>query len=131
MMFLLPVLGFFKKYWYIVALVFLLIGMIWGIHLYGNARYQAGINDTKQVVREQIAKQDVKNREKERLAQESVTRMKDYYEKELAKRNDKEIVYRDRAIAIIEKTPFLDEYQCTIPEAVLNERNSIRALGPK
>lgn len=115
------------KYWHIIAIVLVIISLIAGVIMFGNARYQAGISDTKQAVREQIAQQDVRNREKERLAQDSTKRMQERYERELAKRNVVENDHRNRAEILIAKMP---ASVCEIPHEIINERNAIRALGP-
>lgn len=115
------------KYWHIIAIVVVIISLIAGVILFGNARYQSGVNDTKQAVREQIAAQDVRNREKERLAQDSTKRMQERYERELAKRNVLENDHRNRASMILDAMPAT---VCEIPEPIIKERNAIRALGP-
>lgn len=125
------IISLLKRFWpLIVGLI--VLGAIYAMVIhYGNTRYQEGVEATKQTVRDQIAKQDTLNREKENEIQKGIDAADEKYINERNSREKAEQKYQDSIKDKLSKTPFIQEYQCTIPEDVLRERNAIRALGPK
>jgi FtsZ-interacting cell division protein ZipA len=125
------VLGFLKKAWLPLLIIIAIVAIIFGIKNYGNSRYEEGVAATKLAVKEQISEQDKRNRDKEGNLQKSLDEYIVRYEEEKAVRSRIEQGSKVKITDTLSKTPFINEYQCSIPNDVLVERNRIRSQGPQ
>lgn len=88
-----------------------------------------GTTDTNNSWNARIEEEAKRNKEFELVLRNIITEFGEKAVQEAAARVTKETVYRDRISTIVKNNPVYD--QCVIDKDIIDNRNSIRALGPQ
>jgi hypothetical protein len=123
---------FIKAYWKIILPILITVGLyFYHINAISNAKDEGisiGITQEAKRINNIIAKQDEKNRNFESNLNKDIVEIDKKLTRENSKRQNKEIVYRDRIKTEIVNNPIYQE--CKVEPSIVDSINNIRKLGP-
>ena len=122
--------GILMKNWKIVLIIIGIILVWYGIARYGESRYRAGVTDTTESIRKQVAVQNTVNRDIEHKVDTAITDFGKKTSVDDAKRHASEQPYIDD-ITKHSGVPVSNPDQCDITGNEVLDINAIRDLGPK
>lgn len=118
-----------KKFWpFLLVGILLLVGYIHLQHILHDA-YQRGVNDTTSIWQAKFNQAEADNQKMTNLLQQELN---DYSQKidQLNKdRQQQENTHTNTIEKIVTNNPVYQK--CVVDQSILDERNKIRALGPK
>jgi len=121
------VLGFLKANWKIIAIILAAVALYFWFQGKMREAYKNGRADCNAEWVKRVEKENKQNRELEKKLQEQINDLGKKFETQSQARVEKETTHTNTIREIIKENPS----NCSIDPRILEERNKIRALGPK